>query len=289
MQEDDLLAAKISIESKTMLDVAYGNDPKQKMDVYLPTNRSNQTPIVIFAHGGSFISGDKGMFTAMVKELVRADFAVLNINYRLVDGSGLNQNPVKRVKSEIKVLDQVDDIGAVVDYAIAHAEDWQVSKSKVALAGHSAGATLALLYAYGAENTQKVKAVANLAGSLDQTFIDIPLYFIFLPDYVLEAGYRYTGYTASSVNHVYYQAISPMYVANDQRKIPTLNIFPEFNEVGDLPKQNRKTFDAFTAKLNTLNVPNKFVEVAGANHEFSKIGNLDVVLKETIAYFTANL
>lgn len=288
MQEDPL-ATKIVIESKTLLDVSYGGDKLQKMDVYLPTNRTSNTSVIIFVHGGSFIEGDKSSFTAMVKELVRADFAVLNVNYRLVEGAGLYSTPVKHLKSNIKVPDQVSDMSLVVDYAIAHAKEWQVSESKVAMAGHSAGATLALLYAYSTRNTSKVKAVANLAGSLDQTFSDIPLYYILLPDYVLEAGYRYTGYSASVANDQYYKEISPLYVANADQKIPTLNIFPELNEVGGSPKQNRKTFDAFTAKLNNLGVPNKFVEVAGANHEFSKLGNFDTVLKETIAYFTTHL
>lgn len=288
MQEDPL-ATKIVIEAKTLLDVPYGGEKLQKMDVYLPTNRTPNTSVIIFVHGGSFIEGDKSSFTAMVKELVRADFAVLNVNYRLVDGSGLYSTPVKHVKSAIKVQDQVNDMSLVVDYAISHAKEWQVSESKIAMAGHSAGATLALLYAYGVQNTNKVKAVTNLAGSLDQTFTDIPLYYILLPDYILEAGYRYTGYLVSTTNDQYYRDISPLYVANTNQKVPTLNVFPEFNEVNGSPKQNRKTFDAFTTKLNSLGIPNKFVEVAGANHEFSKIGNFDIVLKETIAYFTTHL
>ncbi|HTM99635.1 MAG TPA: alpha/beta hydrolase [Pedobacter sp.] len=280
----------IKVEAATLLDVPYGSRSQQKMDVYLPANRSASTSLIIFVHGGSFIEGDKSDFTSLVKELVRANFAVLNVNYRLVDATGLYDNPVKHFESAVKIKDQVADVATVVNYALSKAKEWQVSDTKVGIAGHSAGATLALLYSYDSRNTNKVKTVVNLAGALDQTFSDIPPFLLqFLPDYILEAGYRYTGYTIDPANDQYYKAISPLYVANASLKVPTLTVFPENNEVGDLPKQGRSTFDAFTNKLNSLGIPNKFVQLTGADHEFTKMGNVDAVLKETIAYFNANL
>lgn len=279
----------IKVEAQTLLDVSYGSNALQKMDVYLPANRTAATSVIIFIHGGSFIEGDKSYFSSLVKELVRENFAVLNVNYRLVDATGLYDSPVKHLESAVKIKDQVADIASVVNYVLSKAKEWQVSESKLGIAGHSAGASLALLYSYDVINTNKVKVIANLAGSLDFTFLDIPFYNYLLPQAFLEAGYRYTGYEVGPTTDVYYRAISPLYVANSNQKIPTLTIFPEFNEVYGLPKQNRTTFDAFTAKLNSLGVPNKFVQIAGADHEFTKVGNIDAVLKETIAYFNANL
>jgi acetyl esterase/lipase len=279
----------IKVEAQTLLDVSYGSSSLQRMDVYLPANRTAATSVIIFVHGGSFISGDKSDFTFLVKELVRANFAVLNVNYRLVDATGLYDTPVKHMESAIKIKDQVADISSIVNYALSKAKEWQVSETKIALAGHSAGATLSLLYGYDAINANKVKAIANLAGALDQTFIDIPFYNFLLPEAVLEAGYRYTGYQVGATTDVYYRAISPLYVANANQKVPTLTVFPELNDVNGLPKQSRTTFDAFTAKLNSVGVPNKFVQITGADHEFSKSGNVDMVLKETIDYFKANL
>lgn len=279
----------IKVEAQTVLDVSYGSHPLQKMDVYLPANRSSATNVIIFVHGGSFISGDKSDFTFLVKELVRANFAVLNVNYRLVDATGLFDTPVKHMESAVKIKDQVTDISSIVNYALSKAKEWQVSETKLALAGHSAGATLSLLYGYDVLNTNKVKAIANLAGALDQTFLDIPFYNFLIPSVFLEAGYRYTGYEVGPTTDPYYRAISPLYVANASQKIPTLTVFPELNEVNGLPKQNRATFDAFTLKLTSLGVPNKFVQIAGADHEFSKAGNVDIVLKETVDYFNATL
>jgi acetyl esterase/lipase len=283
------LPYQVVTEAKTILNVAYGTDALQKMDVYLPQNRTTATKVIIFVHGGSFIGGDKNDFTTVVEDLVRRDFAVMNLNYRLVDGTGLFDVPVLRRESAIKIKNQIDDMSTAVDYVIGKAAEWQVSASKIGMAGHSAGASLSLLYSYDARNTNKIKAVANLAGALDQTFTDIPFYQILLPANALEAGYRYTGFPVSVANDVYYRAISPLYVANASQKIPTLTVFPENNDVMGLPKQGRPTFDAFTSKLNSLGIPNKFVQVAGADHEFSKPGNFTIVLNETVAYFTANL
>ena len=279
----------INVEAQTLLDVSYGSQALQKMDVYLPANRNSNTSLIIFVHGGSFISGDKSDFTGLVKELVRENFAVMNVNYRLVDATGLYDIPVKHLESAVKIKDQVADMATIVNYAITKAKEWKISETKLAMAGHSAGATLSLLYTYDAMNTNKVKAVANLAGALDQTFLDIPFYNFLLPQGVLEGGYRYTGYEVGPTTDSYYRAISPLYVANASQKIPTLTVFPELNDVNGLPKQNRATFDAFTAKLNSLGVPNKFVQVAGADHEFSKMGNVSIVIKETIDYFKTNL
>lgn len=277
-----------SLKAETMLNVSYGSNSLQHMDVYLPANRNTETKVVVFVHGGSFIGGDKNDYTSVVAELVKRNFAVVNINYRLVDATGLQTNPVLHKLSSVLVQHQVEDVSAAIDYTIAQADEWQISKSKIAVVGHSAGATLGLLYSYGNKNTGKVKVVANLAGALDQTFTDIPNYQL-LPTQVLELGYRYTGYEVSVANEQYYRAISPLYVANANQKVPTLNIFPQNNMVAGLPKQDRATFDAFTNKLNQVGVPNKFVQIAGADHSFTTAGSIQLVFVELLAYLNANL
>ncbi|MDQ8005190.1 MAG: alpha/beta hydrolase [Pedobacter sp.] len=275
---------KEQLEAKTMMNVSYGTSALQNMDVYLPANRTTETKTVVFIHGGSFIGGDKSDYTAIVTELVKRNFAVVNVNYRLVDGSDLHI----RKRSAVLVSNQVDDVSSAVDYVIANAGEWQISSSRIAVVGHSAGATLGLLYSYGAKNTGKVKVAVNLAGALDQTFTDIPNYQN-LPAQLFEIGYRYTGYEVNVANEQYYKAISPLYVANTNQKIPTLNVFPQNNVVAGLPKQDRATFDAFTAKLNQVAVPNKFVQIPGADHSFTTVGSIQLVFVELLAYLNANL
>jgi acetyl esterase/lipase len=60
----------ITIAAKTMLDVAYGTDPLQKMDIYLPANRSvTSTKVIVLIHGGAWTSGDKVDFNSAVDTL----------------------------------------------------------------------------------------------------------------------------------------------------------------------------------------------------------------------------
>ena len=71
------------------------------------------------------------------------------------------------------------------------------------------------------------------------------------------------------------------------RQIPTLNIKPEHNEVGG-PDVSGPEFDNFTSVLNSKNIPNKFVLMAGADHGFSHPGEWQKVADETDAYYKAS-
>ncbi|MDQ7949871.1 MAG: alpha/beta hydrolase, partial [Pedobacter sp.] len=120
-------------EAKTMIDVAYGTDPKQKMDVYLPANRNSNTNVVIFVHGGSFIGGDKSEFNNQAKYLASRGYAVLNVNYRLVEGDGIFNAPPLHKESAIKIADQVNDLQKVVDFAVLNAKSWVMSSSRMGM------------------------------------------------------------------------------------------------------------------------------------------------------------
>ncbi len=75
-----------SVAAKTMLNESYGTDPLQKMDIYLPANRSvTATKVIIMIHGGGWVGGDKADFSNMIDSLKKRlpDYAIFNINYRL--------------------------------------------------------------------------------------------------------------------------------------------------------------------------------------------------------------
>ncbi|MFD0939325.1 alpha/beta hydrolase [Pedobacter boryungensis] len=283
-------AYQTKAEAQLISNLAYGNDPKQTMDVYLPPNRTSNTSVIIFIHGGSFIGGDKADFNKHAIYLAGCGYAVLNVNYRLVDGSGLTNTSLEppHIESEIKVKDQVSDIATAVDFAIAHAKEWVVSSKRIAIAGHSAGGTLALLYSYDLRNSNKVQAVSNMAGALDLVFTNVPNWELY-PKYVFEGGYRYTGFDASVANQKYYQDISPLFTANAAKKVSTLNILPENNNVMGLPNLDFATYDKFIARLEELRVPNDFLFVSGSDHNFSQSGKWQIVLDSTVAYFNKNI
>ncbi len=68
--------------------IPYNNDTLQKhlLDIYLPANAKGKLPLVIFIHGGGWLSNDKyadiGYMKKTVAEIVSAGFALASIDYR---------------------------------------------------------------------------------------------------------------------------------------------------------------------------------------------------------------
>ena len=49
----------VSRVKRKFLDLAYGEHPKQKLDIYLPETGEGPFPTIVYIHGGAFIGGDK--------------------------------------------------------------------------------------------------------------------------------------------------------------------------------------------------------------------------------------
>lgn len=117
---------------------SYGADARQKMDVYLPAGRSaEETPVLIYVHGGAWIDGDKSEFL-QVKPLVEQIFpgyAMISFNYRLYDF----------VSKQNRFPAQEEDVKAALVYIRSKLAEWNVS-DKIILSGASAGGHLALLH-----------------------------------------------------------------------------------------------------------------------------------------------
>jgi len=150
--KEENLAAEVKV------DVSYGVNAKNTMDVYLPANRGSATKTIILVHGGFWMGGDKNDFTEYAKLLQGSGFAVVNMNYRL---TGTAEN--------IRVGDQQNDIKAAVSFVSQNAADWNVGSDKFAMMGASAGAHLALLYTYANNIDSKVKTVISVAGPANLT------------------------------------------------------------------------------------------------------------------------
>lgn len=127
-----------TLTRKVSMDVAYGADPAQKMDVYLPAGRSiSSTPMLVIFHGGAWISGDKSDLTGYLDSIQRLlpGYAVANVNYRLAS-IGVNLFPT-----------QEQDANAAVQFLVTHSADNGTSGRFVYM-GVSAGGQMALLQAY---------------------------------------------------------------------------------------------------------------------------------------------
>ncbi len=160
-----------ALAEQTLVDVPYAADASQKMDVYLPANRSEATTyIVVMVHGGSWSGGDKTDFNTDIPNIrtLLGNYAIFNINYRLANGSS------------ILLTQQTDDINTAFAYITSKAAEYHVNTNKIALMGASAGGHLALLKAYKANADGRIKAMVDLFGPTDMAWMynnhPLPIY-----------------------------------------------------------------------------------------------------------------
>lgn len=138
--------------------ISYGSHERQIFDIFLPAS-STPTPLLLYVHGGGFTSGDKSFvyktqkdgawdFPSDIRKLLKQNIAVASINYRLLDKEG--------------VLPSLQDVQYALQFIRAHATTLNLDKTKVVLAGNSAGAGSSLWVALQDEqaspkHTDKVK------------------------------------------------------------------------------------------------------------------------------------
>ena len=128
-------ASRVLPEGVTLKrDLAYGPDPLQQLDVYLPASTKEPAPIIFMVHGGAWKFGNKraaGVIDNKVGRWVTKGFILVSINYRMLPDA----NP----------LEQAEDVARALAYVQQHAADWQGDPARVILMGHSAGAHLVSL------------------------------------------------------------------------------------------------------------------------------------------------
>jgi len=120
------------------IEVAYGDDARQRVDVYLP-DRPDQAPIIVMVHGGAWVIGNKSLPQVVDNKLARwlpRGAIVVSVGYRLVPLSGAR---------DVTPLDQADDIARAISKVQALAPSWGGDPQRIVLMGHSAGAHLVAL------------------------------------------------------------------------------------------------------------------------------------------------
>jgi arylformamidase len=151
---------------KVLRDVAYGSDPKQRMDVYLPPQPqgSGAAPVIFMVHGGAWRTGDKRMSRVVDNKAARwlpKGVVFVSVNNRLLP--------------EADPLDQVRDVAQALAVAQGQAAHWGADPQQFVLMGHSAGAHLVALLASSPTLGSDAGAKAWLGTvALDSAALDVP-------------------------------------------------------------------------------------------------------------------
>ncbi|MBK7559828.1 MAG: alpha/beta hydrolase [Chitinophagaceae bacterium] len=235
-----------SIDAKVMNNEAYGTDPKQKMDIYLPANRSvTATKVLILVHGGGWTQGDKAEFTPAIMDTLKKrlpDYAIFNINYRLAAFPN-NLFPTQEI-----------DVKAAVEFIYGNRSSYLVS-DKFVLMGASAGAHLSLLQAYKYRSTVKIKAVVDFFGPTDM----VDLYNN--PGIISPLAIAALMSGTPATNPTLYQQSSPIQFV-DAQNCPTIIIQGGLDPLVNATTQSL----ALANKLTLFNVANEYVLYPTGGH-----------------------
>lgn len=123
----------------TYTDLAYGEKPANRFDLYVPNDRTKDTyGLIVYLHAGGFTSGDKSGDASMLQWLCSLGYVTAGINYTLFG----EENPDANIDT------QSNEIKDSIPYVIEAAEKLGYRIDRMAMAGGSAGGCLALIYAY---------------------------------------------------------------------------------------------------------------------------------------------
>ncbi len=116
---------------RVFLDIPYASTDveRNKLDLYLPD--LPRFPVVVFAHGGGWVSGDKALHGYLGTFLARHGIGAVLVNYRLAPGVS-HPTPAW-------------DLARAFAWTARHIGDHGGDTEQLYLCGHSAGAHLAAL------------------------------------------------------------------------------------------------------------------------------------------------
>ena len=137
-------------------DLTYGQDPRQRLDLYVPDGATADAPLLIFFYGGNWQSGAKELYGFAGQAFASRGYVTAIPDYRLYP--------------QVRYPAFIEDAAAAV--AWLHARE---PGRPIHLVGHSAGAYLAAMLAldprwlgaHGAMPCALVAAAVGLAGPYD--------------------------------------------------------------------------------------------------------------------------
>ena len=217
--------------------IAYGTDPRQKLDIYRPAPAISNAPVVVFFYGGSWNSGSKDDYGFVGEALASRGIVVVIADYRLYP--------------QVRYPAFVQDGAQAVVWTHQHIAEYGADPKQLYVMGHSSGAYNASMLALDARWLNE----AGLSPSILKGWIGLAGPYDFLP--IENKDVRPVFFFPDSppdsqpINHVSAAAPPSLLIASTDDKL----VNPVRNTAG------------LAGKLRAAGVPVEVVYFGRTNHQ----------------------
>lgn len=162
MMTDEVASARVA------QGVAFGPEPRQKLDIWAPKEHApGKRPVLVFFYGGSWHWGERGDYGFVGRAFAARGYVVVIPDYRLVP--------------QVRFPAFVEDSALAVKWVRDHIAEFGGDPARIAVGGHSAGAYNAAMIALDAHylrdigvDPKVIRAGLMLAGPYDFYPFDSP-------------------------------------------------------------------------------------------------------------------
>ena len=228
-------------------------DVSLKLDIYKLKKLSSPAPVLIFIHGGGWRTGKRSDYLPYLIDFAKQGYVTATVSYRLI--------------KKAKFPAAVRDVKCAVKWIRAHADEYLIDPTKIAVIGGSAGGHLSMMIGYSSDEAEydgecacdsvssRVQAVVNLYGPSDLT-----------TDYALSRR-EVTEFIELSYDEApeMYQQASPInFISNDDP--PTLIFHGTLDELVPVRQS-----DNLKKKLDEAGIPNEYFRLKGWPHTMDAV------------------
>jgi acetyl esterase/lipase len=135
--------------------LAYGADPRQKLDLYIPDGLKTTAPVLLFFYGGSWQNGNKDYYLALGEAFATKGIVVAVADYR--------------VYPQVKYPAFIEDSASALDFVHGHVARYGGDPKRIFVSGHSAGAYIAIMLAVNPayHSFDKMRGAIGISGPYD--------------------------------------------------------------------------------------------------------------------------
>lgn len=137
--------------------VSYGSGVCEQVNIFIPENPAKSMDVLLIIHGGAWLFGDENSYNANCIEAAKQGLVAATMDY-------------DKIQNGANAFDMVNETEDAIRAIKATLEEKGITPDKLILTGHSAGAHIALLYAYTRYETSPIPIGFVMANSAPTEF-----------------------------------------------------------------------------------------------------------------------